>query len=74
MSNSLALAASQLHRAALARQLYVIAGNIHPAVDHQLACRVSDVEDEYLRAGGTTTKAQGIYKTAEAEALEQLAK
>ena len=74
MTNSLALAAAKLHRAYLAHQLYVLAGAIHPTVHHQLACRVTDVEDEFLLAGGTIQGSKDIGKAAEAEALEELAK
>lgn len=74
MAESLALASAKLHRAVLARQLYVLAGNPDQRIDHQLIRNLEREDADYLAAGGTPQGSARIVKAAEAEALRELTK
>lgn len=74
MNAKLRLASAKLHRAVLARQLYVLAGNPDQRIDHQLIRNVEREDEEYLAAGGTAQGSARIVKAAEAEALRELTK
>lgn len=77
MTANLALAAQKLHRAVVARQLFIgqrdeLQADTVAAIDHQLNNHVQDVEDEYLRAGGTVSGSAEIVRKASAEADAKL--
>lgn len=77
MNASLALAAIKLHKAVIARQLFIgqrdaLQADTVNAIDHQLVSHLTTAHNDYLRAGGTLDGAKAIARQADLDASAQL--